>query len=517
MATSLIRGKYVICRAGADAAATTIISDGAVFQRDGVIVDVGPYEKLKETVQADEVIGGPNFLVFPGLVNTHQHGRGVTTFQMGSCDDTLETWILSGWGRRSYDHYLMTLYTAIQMIESGTTSVMYNHPQTPVSGLEEDVSEILRAFGDSGMRTAFSVYFRGQNRVVYEDDTKFLSGLPADLADWVRKFLAASDISQEDYFGLFERMHGEYGADPDGKVNVLVSPSNVQWVSDEFLMQSKEYAEKHRAGIHIHLVESFYQKEYGMRRWAKTPVAHLNDLGFLGPEVSCAHSVWLTEGDIELLAGNNTTVCHNASSNLRLKNGVAPVNAMLAKGVNVSVGTDSTAINDDDDMLQEMRLVSKLHREPSIAGSAINSHQVLKMSTVNAAQPTFFRDSEGRESIGALETGMKADMVLMELSSIEEPYLDPDINIVDALLYRGKARQVDTVIIDGQVVLKGGRSTKVDKDELLRELKERFSRPQESAVAETRAMARRLQPYVEKFYESWSAGGSPPYYVYNGR
>ncbi len=108
-------------------------------------------------------------------------------------------------------------------------------------------------------------------------------------------------------------------------------------------------------------------------------------------------------------------------------------------------------------------------------------------------------------------------MVLMELSSIEEPYLDPDINIVDALLYRGKARQVDTVIIDGQVVLKGGRSTKVDKDELLRELKERFSRPQESAVAETRAMARRLQPHVEKFYESWSAGGSPPYYVYNGR
>ena len=163
----------------------------------------------------------------------------------------------------------MTLYTAIQMVESGTTSVMYKHPQTPVSGLEEDVSEILRAFGDSGMRTAFSVYFRGQNRVVYEDDAKFLSGLPADLASWVRKFLAASGISQEDYFGLFERMLGVYGADLDGKVKVPVSPGNVQWVSDEFLVQLKEYAEKHRTGIHIHLVESFYQKEYGMRRWTR--------------------------------------------------------------------------------------------------------------------------------------------------------------------------------------------------------------------------------------------------------
>lgn len=516
MASSLIRGKYVICRAGTDASKTTIISDGAVFQRDGVIVDVGPYEELKETAQADEVVGGPNYLVFPGLVNTHNHGRGVTTFQLGSCDDCLETWILSGWGRRAHDHYLMTLYTAIQMIESGTTSVMYNHTQTPVSGLEDDVSEILRAFADSGMRTAFSIYYRGQNRIVYGDDEEFLSGLPTDLAASVRKFLSAMDMPEDDYFGLFETIHGEYGADPEGKVTVLLSPSNVQWVSDDFLLRTKEYAERYRAGVHIHLMESFYQKEYGLRRWSKTPVAHLNDLGFLGPEVSCAHSVWLTEGDIDLLAGNDTTVCHNASSNLRLKNGVAPVNAMLAKGVNVSVGTDSTAINDDDDMLQEMRLVSKLHREPSIAAPAINSHQVLKMATVNAAQPTFFRDGQGRERIGALEIGKRADMVLLELSSIEEPYLDPDLNMVDALLYRGKARQVDTVIIDGQVVLKGGRSTKVDKDELLRELKERFSQPLEPSVLDARTMAHRLLPYVEKFYQGWSPGDSP-YYIYNGR
>ncbi len=134
----------------------------------------------------------------------------------------------------------------------------------------------------------------------------------------------------------------------------------------------------------------------------------------------------------------------------------------------------------------------------------------------DAAQPTFFRDGQGQERIGALEIGKRADMVLLELSSIEEPYLDPDLNMVDALLYRGKARQVDTVIIDGQVVLKGGRSTKVDKDELMRELKERFSQPLEPAVLERRIMAQRLLPYVEKFYEGWNPGDSP-HYVYNGR
>ena len=398
MATSLIRGKYVICRAGSEAAESTVISDGAVFQQDGVILDVGPYQELRESRDADEVIGGPNFVVFPGLVNTHHHGRGVSTLQMGSCDDCLETWILSGWGRRPEDQYLVTLYTALQMIESGTTTLMYNHPQTPVTGLEDEVQEILRAFTDAGMRAAFSVYFRERNRVVYADDAGFLSGLPVDLAASVRRFLAASDLPEADYFELFENIHRKYGADPDSRITVLLSPSNVQWVSDEFLQRTKEYATRYQTGVHIHLVESFYQKEYGMRTWSKTPVAHLDELGFLGPELSCAHSVWLTEGDIELLARSNATVCHNPSSNLRLKNGVAPVNAMVSGGVNVAIGTDSTAINDDDDMLQEMRLVSKLHRQPSIAAPAINSHQVLKMATINAAQPTFFH-----ESIGALE------------------------------------------------------------------------------------------------------------------
>ena len=512
MASSLIRGKYVICRAGTDAEGTTVISDGAVFQRDGVIEDIGPYEQLKASTDPDEVIGGPNYIVFPGLVNTHHHGRGVSTFQMGSCDDCLETWILSGWGRRPEDQYLVTLYTAMQMIESGTTTLMYNHPQTPASGLENEVEEILRAFGDLGMRTAFSVYFRERNRVVYADDAEFLSGLPSDLAAGLKNYLASMNLSEADYFELFENVHRKYAGDTSSRITVLLSPSNVQWVSDDFLRRTKEYATRYQTGIHIHLVESYYQKEFGLRTWSKTPVAHLDDLGFLGPEVSCAHSVWLTDSDIDLLARSNTTVCHNASSNLRLKNGVAPVNAMLAGGVNVSIGTDSTAINDDDDMLQEMRLVAKLHRQPSIPAPAINSHQVLRMATLNAAQPTFFQ-----ESIGALEKGRRADMVLLDLSWVEEPYLDPEIHVVDALLYRGKARQVDTVIIDGEVVLRDGRFTKIDKSEILRQLKEQFARPLEASTLEARQMVRQLLPYVERFYQNWHAGEAPPHYVYNSR
>ena len=512
MASSIIRGKYVITRAGTDAESSTVLTDGAVYQRDGVIEDVGAYEDLKSRYQPDDVIGGPDHLVFPGLVNTHHHGRSVTTLQMGACDDTLEPWILANWGMRPYDLYLVTLYSAMRMIESGTTTVMYNHIQTPVSGLEKEIDEVIGAFKDSGMRTAFSVYLRTQNRVVYGDDEAFIADLPSDLAGSLKKFLAASSLFADDYFGHFEATHRKYGADPSGKIRVFLSPANAQWVSDDFLQRTKEYAARYNTGIHMHLVETAYQKEYGLRTWGKTPVAHLNELGFLGPEVSFAHAVWLTAADIDLLAQSNSTVCHNASSNLRLKSGILPVNALLARGVNVSIGTDSTAINDDDDFLQETRLVSKLHREPGIDGPAISSHQVLRMATINAAQPTFFHDQ-----IGALEKGRRADVVVLDMTSIEEPYLDPGINVIDALLYRGKAQHVDTVIIDGEPVLRGGRFTKIDKADVLRQLKERFAGPIEPSVRETRQMAERLAPYVKRFYQGWQPKEGSPHYQYNSR
>ena len=512
MSSSIICGRYVICEAGADAQTSRVISDGAVFQRDGVIEAVGSYDDIKSAHQADEELGGPGFVVMPGLVNAHHHGRGVTTFQMGCIDDCLETWILSGWGRRPYDHYLMTLYTAIQMIESGTTTTMYNHSLTPASGLADDVAEVLRGFDAAGMRTAFSVSFRERNRVVYQDDAQFIAALPSDLAGSLRQFLSAVNLSEEEYFSLFRSLHERYAGQPDSRVTVLLSPSNVHWVSDDFLLRTKEEAARTNAAIHIHLVESLYQKEYGLRTWGHTPVEHLNALGFLGPEVSCAHCVWLTEQDIDVIAQAGATVCHNPSSNLRLKNGIAPVNAMLARGVNVALGTDSTAINDDDDMVQEMRLAAKLHRQPGLERPALTSHQALRMATANAARPTSLQDK-----IGTLETGRFADLVLLDLDAITGPYMEAGTDIVDTLLYRGKASHVDTVMIQGEVVVRDGVFIKMDKAEVLREIKEQFSRPVEGQALEARRLVQGLSPFVQEFYKDWGKAEMAPHYGYNSR
>ena len=516
MASSLIRGKHLISPT-ASGGGTTVLYDAAVYQEDGVIIAVGPYQTLRAQYQPDAELGGLDYAIIPGLVNSHHHGRGVTTLQMGTCDDCLEVWILAGWGRRPYDHYLMTLYTALNMMASGTTTVMYNHPQTAAATLKEDVDAVLRGFRDAGMRVAFSSYLRNQNRVVYGNDQDFLSGLPADLADDVRRYLSLADMSDDDYFAFFDEIYRQYHDHESGKVRVLLSPANVQWNSDEFLQRTKEHASRYQTGIHMHLVESAYQKDYGLRTWGKTPVEHLRELEFLGPEISFAHAVWLTDGDIEALSGAGATVCHNASSNLRLKNGIAPVNPMLARGVNVAMGTDSTAINDDDDLLQEMRLVSKLHRQPGIGAPAISVEQVLAMATANAAAPTGFAGD-----IGVLEPGRRADLLLIRMDRLEDPYLEPDTPPVEVVLGRAKTQDVAAVIVDGEVLLQDGAHQRFNRADVARELREQLARPLEPETLATRRMATRLSPYVERFYTSLSPAGEvpsagAPHYVFNSR
>ena len=278
----------------------------------------------------------------------------------------------------------------------------------------------------------------------------------------------------------------------------------MQWNSDDFLQRTKQYASRYKTGVHMHLVESLYQRNYGLQLWGKTPVAHLKDLEFLGSELSCAHAVWLTQEDIHLLADSQTSISHNPSSNLRLKNGVAPLNRLLEQGVNVALGTDSTAINDDDDMLQEMRLATKLHREPGIGAPSLSTHQSLKMATINAALPTCFQDE-----IGALGKGRKADMSLIRLSGMEAPYIEPGVSIFDTLSYRGKARDVAIVIIDGEVVMRDGQSTRVSREDVQKQLAEQFSRPLDPQTLEARQKVRQLLPYVEQFYQTRRPNAAP--------
>lgn len=511
MASSIIRGKHVVTRV-IDDNASEVIEDGAVYQEDGAIVEVGSYADLKGRYSPDEVVGDGSHLVIPGLVNAHHH-VGLTPFQLGSPDLALEPWIVVRTMNRDVDNYLDTLYCAIQMIEAGITTVMHNHAtwrKTEGGGFHESGAHVMQAYQDAGMRVAFSFSHRDQNRVAYEDDEKFLATLPKGLAERISRRLVETQMSTEEYIELFEGLSRDFGDDP--RIRVFLSPGNVQWCSDGFLMASKEAAERHGTGIHIHLQESFYQKLYGIRTWGKTPLSHLRDLGFTGPEVSCAHGVWITDSDIRTLAETGTMVCHNASSNLRLKSGVAPLNPMLSSGVGVALGIDEAGINDDNDMLQEMRLVHKIHRQPGVYSPAPTSHQVLRLATANGARATFFGDD-----VGTLEAGKRADAALVDMERINEPYLDAGQNVVDALLYRGRGLDVDTVVVDGEVLMRGRRMTRVNKGEVWRALKDFLSRELSPGELERIETAQELLPHVNRFYGQWHLGQGDSHYQYNQR
>ena len=493
MATSLVRGKYVVCKVTGRREAQ-VIEDGAVFQRDGVIVDLGAYAELSRKHRADETIGSAEHVVLPGFVNSHHH-LGLTPLQTGSPDYPLEQWWASRLAKRDVDLYLDTLHSAFEMIESGITTVQHMHSRIngPIANIEAGSNQIIKAYEDIGMRVSYSYGIREQNRFVYVADEEFVKYLPADLAPDVAAMLQAQTYPLEDNFALFESLHRTHQSKE--RVRIQLSPTNLHWCSDKCLQTANEYCGRYGIPMHVHLLETMLQKEYARRRTGTTAVKHLRNLGVLGPHLTLGHGVWVTEADMELIAETGTQVCHNASSNLRLRSGVAPLNHYLKCGVNVCMGLDEAGINDDKDILQEMRLVLRLHRVPGMDDTVPTPAEVLRMATEHGATTTPYG-----AHLGTLEPGKGADIVVMNWKHIAYPYLDADVPVVDAIVQRAKTHGVETVLIAGETVLRDRSFTRVDKHAAEEELARRLREPLKPHEEKRRAISRRLFPHVKQFY-----------------
>ena len=511
MSSSIIRGKYVICKVTGRHDAE-VIDDGAVFQRDGAIVDMGSYPQLASRHQADEILGSTDHVVLPGFVNSHHH-VGLTPLQMGSLDHPLELWWVTRIGARDVDLYLDTLYSAFEMIESGVTTVQHIHGSV-AGGLErcvEAAGRVLRAYDEIGMRVSYSFEVRDQNGIAYEADEEFLGHLPRNIVPAMASRLAEQRMPLEDHFLLFEELYRQHNH--LDRVRIQLAPANLHPCSDRALEMSREYAERFDVPMHLHLLESPLQKRYAERRTGTTALAHLNALGLLGPRTTIGHGVWLTAGDIELAAETGTHVCHNCSSNLRLGSGMAPLNHFEKCGVRVAIGIDEAGINDDRDMLQEMRLVLKSHREPGIDDAVPTSEQVLRMATEHGARTTPFG-----ATIGTLQPGKAADMVLMKWNQIARPYLDPHISVVDAVLNRAKTTGVDTVLVGGTPILREGRIVSVDKEQVLKDLAASLRVPLTERERQRRELSRQLYEPVKRYWKAYLDGETrDPFYRLNSR
>jgi cytosine/adenosine deaminase-related metal-dependent hydrolase len=264
----------------------------------------------------------------------------------------------------------------------------------------------------------------------------------------------------------------------------------------------------------MHLLESPYQKEYARRRTGTTAINHLNKMGLLSSRMTLGHNVWASEADIEMLAGSGVHICHNCSSNFRLRSGILPLMQYLKRGIPVAIGIDEAGLNDDRDMLQEMRLVMHIHRPPGLDEADVPSAaQVFQMASEGGAQTTAF-DTH----IGTLEVGKAADIVLIDWQRLAYPYLDNATPVIDALLHRGKPRCVDTVIIAGETVYHEGSFTGVDKDAALRELAGLLDAPTPEDELENREMCTQFETVLKKFYSNYfDAVKHEPWYRLNSK
>lgn len=508
MGASLIRGRYLV------SSHDRVIPNGALYQENGKIVEVGDSEQLRAKFNPRQELGSEGCVVIPGLVDSHCHGRGITTIQLGALDEALEFRGLSWRAMLRTDCYLDTMYAAIQLVESGVTTAFHSNVTRQATQYESGLREGLQAYLDLGMRVAYAVNIRTERNFVYEDDEVFARSLPAELQERMRRLeVMVSGISASRCLAAFDALHRDFAS--HRLVRLLFAPTAPQWNTPETLQAIKEKANGCGAGFQMHVLETPYQRSYGRRQHGKSLVEYLHDQNLLGPDVSLAHAVWATERDLDLLAKTGTSVVHNPSSNLRLKSGIAPAIEMLDRGINVGLGTDSIGLNDEEDMIQEMRLCLNLHRPPGIGKKCLVPREVLKMATTNGARIVQFGDA-----IGALTPGREADAVLLRLGRLTTPYLDPALDIVDTLLYRAKAQDVDTVVVAGEPILKDGKLVKVSKEEIVGRLIESMAAPSRAAAAEMqerRSLVRDLRPFIEDFYASWLPEKMTPFYLFNSK
>jgi len=497
MATSLIRSRAMITRV-IDRKIWEEWPDGAVLQEDGIITAVGTFADLQRKYPGIPVLGSGNEVLLPGFVNGHHH-IGLTPVQLGSPDMPLELWFITRMLIRNLDLYLDTLYSAFEMIGSGITTVQHIHGWMPgtLADVEKKSAEVIRAYEDIGMRVSYCYAVRDQNRLVYQADQEFVASLPNELQEPMQRWFSRFKTSLEESLGLFRSMHARHNN--KRRVKIQLAPANLHWCSDQALAALSEASRQYDAPMHMHLLETAYQKEYAWRRGKCTALEYIDRFDMVSPRLTLGHGVWLNEGDIARLAAAGASVCHNCSSNFRLRSGVAALNHFEKAGINTAIGLDEAGINDDRDMLQEMKLVLRAHRVPGMIDEDVPTmSQVLRMATVGGAKTTPFSTS-----IGTLEVGKGADLVLLDWKQIAYPYLDEETPLLDAVIQRAKAQGVKMTMCDGEVLYQDGTFTKVDRDATLTALYGDLSRALSHDEVERRNLSKALLPHVRSFYADY--------------
>lgn len=410
-----------------------VIKDGAAAVSGSNILDVGTYSDLSKKYTANKTTDGKNKVVFPGLINTHTHAAMV--YFRGLADDLpLQEWLEKHiwpnemkWLASEFVDDAVGL-ACLEMLKAGVTTYadMYFFEDTAGKKLEK-----------IGMRGV----------------------LGSGVIDFPWKGVADS---ADDYFKNAENFIKNWRGSE--LVTPCIAPHATYTCGPDNYKRAKEMAEKYDVPLHTHLAETQFEVAECQKRYSKTPVEYLNDIGFLSERVFAAHCIWLTDKEIEILAKKKVGVCHCIESNLKLASGFAPVPKMLKAGVKVAFGTDGAASNNDLSILGELSTAAKVHKAVSNDPTVLDSKTALLMATRYGAEILGLGDKTG-----SLKPGKKADLVIANLT---KPHLTPIYDIYSHIAYCMRPSDIETVMVNGKIVVEDRRMATMDEEKVLSKARE---------------------------------------------
>ena len=378
-------------------------------------------------INYQKVIDCKGKTIMPGFVNAHNHAA-MTVFRNYADDMKLMDWLfnkifpledkLTGEGA-----YWASMLAIVEMIKSGTTTF---------ADMYFFMDQTAEAIGQSGIRAAISRGLQGDSE----------SGI---------------DYRLKENLDLFK----EYNNGFEGRLKVNLGPHSVYTCTADYLKKVAGFAEQYNIPMQIHLSETADEVANCIEKYKKSPVKLLDEIGMLNNRLVAAHCVMVDDEDIYLLAQNNVNVVHNPGSNMKLASGIAPIEKMMKKGINIALGTDGASSNNNLDMLEEVRLAALLQKYINNDPTSLPVDTVLKMATSNGAK------SLGFENTGYISVGAVADLIII---NTEKAQYYPKYNIKSAIVYSGNSSDVETVIIDGKIVMEKNKILTLDEERILFEV-----------------------------------------------
>lgn len=403
----------------------TIIKNGSIVTEKDRIIYVGRETKAPK-IKAEIIIDGRGKVATPGLINCHTH-LPMTLFRGIAEDQPLTTWLTQTiWPLEAKltpnDIYQGALLGCLENIKNGTTTFadMYFHEE-----------KIAKAVEKAGLRAVLAQgIIEAENREKGE-----------------RMLKEGVEFAQK------------YNGYADGRVTTQLGPHAVYTCSPQLLTQTREEASKLNIGMHIHLAESKQMAKLVKKRYGLTEIELLESINFLKSNVLAAHCIYLTEKEMRTMAKHNVKVSYNPTANMKIASGTPKIKTLIDLGITVGIGTDGPASNNNLDMFKEMKTAALLQKIRYMDPTVLQAQQVLEMATTDGAKALGLE-----KTVGSLEVGKKADIILIDF---RKPHLTPLHDPYANIVYSARGSDVDTVIVDGKLLMEGRKVKTLDELEVM--------------------------------------------------